>query len=116
MVQKDYNPPKLLKPKIEPSEELWGHTVEGFYDPVIDLAIARFKAISLANGTGTISHCPESVAPYPHPEDVDPFSVELVHEKEDRRFPVVVGESLCLVLYPKPDGLAPYGRGEYPGY
>ena len=94
----------------------WGNVVDGFYDPVIDLAVARFKAVSLANGTGPISHSDEYVEPSPHPEDVDPFFIDQIHDKGDRRLPVIVGETSCLIITPTPNGVAPYGRGTFPGY
>ena len=80
------------------------------------MALARLKAVSLANGTGPISHSGEYVEPSPHPEDVDPFFIDPIHEKEDRRLPVIVGEKTCLIITPTPDGVAPYGRGTFPGY
>ena len=43
------------------------------------------------------------------------FRVDRVHPKEDRRIPVVVGRTHCLILKPTPDGVAPYGRGMFPG-
>ena len=42
----DYVPPEL--PPTSRQQRLCGPTVEGFSDPVIDLAVARFKAVSLA--------------------------------------------------------------------
>ena len=87
MIPQDYDPSELRRPQIEPTEWLWGNLVAGFYDPVVDLAVARFKAASLANGTGPISSSDEYVEPSPHPEDVGPFFVDWVHEREDRRLP-----------------------------
>ena len=109
MIPKDYDPPRLLKPKCEPSERRWGNAVDGFSDPIIDLAVARFKAVCLANGTGPVSRDDESWEPCPQ---LHPFSIEQVHEKEDRRLPVVIGETLCLILTITPDGFAPYKRGK----
>ena len=47
---------------------------------------------------------------------MDPFFIDQIHEKEDRRLPVIVGETSCLIITPTPDGVAPYGRGTFPGY
>ena len=109
MIPTYYDPPRLLKPKCEPSERRWGNAVDGFSDPIIDLAVARFKAVCLANGTGPVSCDDESWEPCPQ---LHPFSIEQVHEKEDRRLPVVIGETLCLILTITPDGFAPYKRGK----
>ena len=76
-IQCDYRSSNIPRPEVEPSEWLWGNVVDGFYDPVIDLAVARFKAVSLANGTGPISHSDEYGEPSPHPEDVGPFFIDL---------------------------------------
>jgi hypothetical protein len=45
---------------VIPSVYLWENILPGFPDPIIDLAVARFKAVTLANGIGIVARWPKA--------------------------------------------------------
>eukprot|EP00972_Heterocapsa_arctica_P020758 3058988-Heterocapsa_arctica.AAC.1 len=64
-------------------------------------AMARYRAIELANGDGLLSD----------PTDVEPWrGVDPVHPKECRRPPLVWESGAVTSFVPDPDGHASYGR------
>jgi hypothetical protein len=69
---------------------------------LISLAVARFRAIELANGDGVINDA----------DDVEKWSgVREIHPKESRLLPVVwTSDSLVITLKESDDGYASYGR------
>ena len=50
----------VLPAKVIPSAYLWENIIPGFPDPIIDLAVARFKAVTLANGIGIVARWPKA--------------------------------------------------------
>eukprot|EP00972_Heterocapsa_arctica_P045178 6670205-Heterocapsa_arctica.AAC.1 len=65
-------------------------------------AVARFRAIELANGRGLVNG----------PEDTELWmGVENVHPMESRKLPVIwTNNGYVITLRSDPDGFASYGR------
>eukprot|EP00972_Heterocapsa_arctica_P086862 12805667-Heterocapsa_arctica.AAC.1 len=69
---------------------------------LISLAVARFRAIELANGTGVINDR----------DDAELWmGVDKIHPMESRKLPVVWTKyGFVITLLSDPDGFASYGR------
>eukprot|EP00972_Heterocapsa_arctica_P009620 1418058-Heterocapsa_arctica.AAC.1 len=69
---------------------------------LISLAVARFRAIELANGTGVINDA----------DDVEQWmGVDEIHPEESRKLPVLwTNDGYVITLLSDPDGFASYGR------
>eukprot|EP00972_Heterocapsa_arctica_P062978 9290690-Heterocapsa_arctica.AAC.1 len=74
---------------------------------IISLAVARFRAIELANGNGVIND----------PADIEQWmGVDEVHPMESRKLPVVwTSNGYVITLRSDPDGFASYERVHWHG-
>eukprot|EP00972_Heterocapsa_arctica_P050773 7463396-Heterocapsa_arctica.AAC.1 len=74
---------------------------------LISQAVARFRAIELANGHGLINY----------PADIEQWmGVEEIHPMESRKLPVVwTNNGYVITLRSYPDGFASYGRVHWHG-